>query len=226
MAVRKRASKTTKKQWERFTNAITSLIADGTYGQLVSIHAEMMHNMHGGMGATGRQRFLPWHRVYLLRLEEAMQAIEPKSFIPYWDWTRQRTIPAKLANFMPTVAVPGQGTVSVSRNIGWPPLLPTKAVVDDVMDESTFWDFVTGLEIAHNGVHGWVGGSMALLTTAPADPIFWLHHAQIDRLWSMWQASNPALNPALAGNDRVLDPWPEREDQVRSVAALGYSYGP
>lgn len=53
MAVRKRASKTTKKQWERFTNAITSLIADGTYGQLVSIHAEMMHNMHGAWAPRG-----------------------------------------------------------------------------------------------------------------------------------------------------------------------------
>jgi hypothetical protein len=33
-----------------------------------------MHNVHGSMGFVGRQRFLPWHRVYLLRLEEAMQA--------------------------------------------------------------------------------------------------------------------------------------------------------
>ncbi|MGY2171573.1 tyrosinase family protein [Pseudomonas gingeri] len=45
----------------------------------------------------------------------------------------------------------------------------------------------------HNNVHGVVGGSsgktsglMSNPNTAALDPIFWLHHANIDRLWEVW----------------------------------------
>jgi tyrosinase len=45
--------------------------------------------------------------------------------------------------------------------------------------------------LPHNAIHMDVGGEVALgwMTdpdTAALDPIFWLHHANIDRLWSMW----------------------------------------
>ena len=39
----------------------------------------------------------------------------------------------------------------------------------------------------HNGVHVWVGGQMQT-GSSPNDPVFFLHHANVDRLWSMWQA--------------------------------------
>jgi tyrosinase len=168
MGVRKRATQMTDAEEERFRDVITALIQNGTYGQLVSHHANMMHNMHGSMGFVGRQRFLPWHRVYLLRLEEAMQAIDPLCFIPYWRWTSQRWVPPWLANFRPTVNVPGQGNIPVTRNVGAPPPLPTASDVSDVLSETTFTDFATQVEFIHNDVHGWVGGTMALITTSPA----------------------------------------------------------
>ncbi|MGH8897274.1 MAG: tyrosinase family protein [Egibacteraceae bacterium] len=37
----------------------------------------------------------------------------------------------------------------------------------------------------HNGVHGWVSGDMGL-TTSPNDPVFYLHHCNVDRLWEAW----------------------------------------
>ncbi len=38
----------------------------------------------------------------------------------------------------------------------------------------------------HNGVHEYVGGNMRL-GTSPDDPVFFLHHANVDRLWCKWQ---------------------------------------
>ena len=76
MAVRKKATAMTAAEKKRFRDVITALIGNGTYGQLASFHADMSHNMHGSMGGAGRQRFLPWHRIYLLKLEQAMQAID------------------------------------------------------------------------------------------------------------------------------------------------------
>ncbi|MGB6230042.1 MAG: tyrosinase family protein [Litorimonas sp.] len=40
--------------------------------------------------------------------------------------------------------------------------------------------------VPHNVVHVQVGGNMGLVELAARDPIFWLHHANIDRLWEMW----------------------------------------
>ena len=38
----------------------------------------------------------------------------------------------------------------------------------------------------HNSVHSTVGGNMGSLASAALDPVFWLHHSNIDRLWSVW----------------------------------------
>lgn len=39
----------------------------------------------------------------------------------------------------------------------------------------------------HNNGHGWVGGWMAFCQRSPQDPIFWVFHCDIDRLWARWQ---------------------------------------
>lgn len=44
---------------------------------------------------------------------------------------------------------------------------------------------------AHNQVHVFVGGDM-LAGTSPNDPIFFLNHCNVDRLWAEWQAADPA----------------------------------
>ena len=51
----------------------------------------------------------------------------------------------------------------------------------------------------HNTVHVWVSGSM-LPGTSPNDPVFFLHHNNIDRLWAVWQQKNPALAQYLPDN--------------------------
>ncbi|RZU49139.1 tyrosinase [Krasilnikovia cinnamomea] len=43
----------------------------------------------------------------------------------------------------------------------------------------------------HNRVHVWVGGDMTS-GTSPNDPVFWLHHCHIDKLWSDWQKAHPS----------------------------------
>jgi tyrosinase len=43
----------------------------------------------------------------------------------------------------------------------------------------------------HNAGHFQLGGIELDPFASPSDPMFWLHHAQIDRLWSIWQAMDP-----------------------------------
>jgi tyrosinase len=59
----------------------------------------------------------------------------------------------------------------------------------------------------HNAIHSGLGGSggfMSLFSTAPLDPMFWLHHCNIDRLWEVWvqrqkQLGNLDRNPKNTG---------------------------
>jgi tyrosinase len=60
-----------------------------------------------------------------------------------------------------------------------------------------------GLEnVPHNIIHGQIGGDsgyMASPDTAALDPIFWLHHCNIDRLWEVWRNQGSAFkNPSTA----------------------------
>ncbi|KAK6542056.1 hypothetical protein TWF694_007828 [Orbilia ellipsospora] len=55
-------------------------------------------------------------------------------------------------------------------------------------------NFLDSLEGVHDTIHGTVGGNnghMGWVPYAAFDPIFWLHHTNIDRLFALWQGINP-----------------------------------
>jgi tyrosinase len=219
---RKDQSALTDVEQQRFLCALNVLIANGTYGNLVAIHSDMSHMMHGS------DRFLPWHRVYLIQLEQALQAIHPDVAIPYWDWTNasEQSVPAWLAAFTPTVPTPN-GPIPVVRGPGSSSDLATIASnIPAVMTDTTYTSFRPDLEGVHGMVHVWVGGSMSSIATAPADPIFWMHHANIDRIWWNWYNSpaGSGQDPSLSGAAAVMDPWPTTEPDTRDISAMGYTY--
>ncbi|KAI9443337.1 photo-regulated tyrosinase [Lactarius indigo] len=49
------------------------------------------------------------------------------------------------------------------------------------------------LEAIHDEIHGYIGGQMGDPAVAGFDPIFFLHHANVDRLLSLWSAVNPGV---------------------------------
>ena len=50
---------------------------------------------------------------------------------------------------------------------------------------------IQSLEGIHNTVHNNMCGTMCNLDTAAYDPVFWLHHANVDRIGALWQYLNP-----------------------------------
>jgi len=66
--------------------------------------------------------------------------------------------------------------------------------LDHVLSQPTYGEFLDQLESrAHNSIPQWIMGDFILMT-APNDPVFYLHHAQVDRLWWMWQHQGDGSN--------------------------------
>jgi len=193
---------------------------DGTLGQLVDIHSEM-HMQHTNA------RLLPWHRVFVLLFEEALHNYHPDVCVPYWDWTKagEQEVPDWLVG-VSTVHTPTR-TINVVRAPGpssW--LASIASGVPSAMGKTDYGTFSGIINGIHGGVHIWVGGTMSDASVSPADPVFWMHHANLDRLWWAWYNSPQGnhQNPPLVGSDAVMDPWTYTEPDIRDIGSLGYIY--
>ncbi|MHC8314110.1 tyrosinase family protein [Pseudomonas sp. LB3P31] len=60
------------------------------------------------------------------------------------------------------------------------------------------WENFSEFEL-HNPVHAWIGGNMAEASSAN-DPIFFLHHCNLDRLWECWKRQHPTT-PGFMSRD-------------------------
>jgi tyrosinase len=127
-----------------------------------------------------------------------------------------------------TLTVRADSRTYLVRSMGLArPALPTAADLAAVMlrspydtapwSESSTVGFRAALEgfvtpNLHNNVHLWVGGHM-LQTVSPNDPVFFLHHAFVDKCWADWCGSQtvrylPATNtPNVVDADELLPPW-------------------
>ncbi|ADZ93170.1 tyrosinase family protein [Marinomonas mediterranea] len=83
----------------------------------------------------------------------------------------------------------------------------------------------------HNLVHVDIGGAMGDPNTAALDPIFWLHHANIDRLWQCWIDQGRENTNDITWLNQVFDfhnadslPDTLSVKDVLSTEALGFTY--
>lgn len=202
----------------RYICAFNMINNDGTLGQLVDLH-HAVYQQHGNL------RLLPWHRIFLSLFEEALHNYHPDVCIPYWDWTKpeEQHFPEWLGGLLPTVHTPTT-TINVMRSPGAPDWLA--GIVSEVpgaMAQTNYDDFSSPINGVHGGVHIWVGGTMSDASVSPADPVFWLHHANLDRLWWVWynSATGNHQNPVIAGQ---ISPWTYSEPDTRNIISLGYNY--
>jgi hypothetical protein len=83
----------------------------------------------------------------------------------------------------------------------------------------------------HNRVHNYIGGTMGP-ATSPNDPVFWLHHCYVDKLWADWQRTHQSYSYLPDGGARqghnlrdLIAPWNEKAIiDVLDIQQLGYQY--
>jgi tyrosinase len=191
------------------------------------------HARHGGSSPFTYDLFLPWHRAYLTFFDNAARDQNAAAILPWWDWTSDSShqdglpdayrVGGSALETGPMPAMNGQPARQTTRNAGDPGTLPTQADVDSVLALTDFRDFSDQLQDIHDQIHGWVGGDMGSIATSAFDPIFWAHHAMIDRIWYLWQEQNGINNIPADYLDKALFPG-YTVQQVLDVRALGYDY--
>ncbi|HWI08050.1 MAG TPA: tyrosinase family protein [Solirubrobacteraceae bacterium] len=191
---------------------------------------------------TPQRIFLPWHRAYLYRLEQALADRVRGVTLPWWDWTTTREIPPPFADEevggapnplykSRTLVTPddirdGAPLIAETFRDPHPPeFLPGAGELQAVMQQPSYAVFNDACEDIHDGVHGWVGGTMGNVGYAAFDPVFWVHHCMIDRMWWLWQQDNRLNAVASPGwEDIILEPFNLRVRDVLNANALGFDY--
>jgi tyrosinase len=156
--------------------------------------------------------------------EEALHNYHPDVCIPYWDWTKpeEQHFPDWLVGTLPTVRTPTR-VINVIRSPGsesW--LAGTVSGVPSALGQPNYDNFSSAINFSHGGVYIWVGGTMSDASVSPADPVFWMHHGNLDRLWWDWynSAVGDHQNPVVG----QISPWTYTEADTRNIISLGYKY--
>ncbi|MEM9670427.1 MAG: tyrosinase family protein [Pseudomonadota bacterium] len=209
------------------------------WSQMARYHAQLCGPSSGELDFRAEIHFtwwfLPWHRAYLGVVEHILQiaAQDATLGLPYWDWVRHPEVPDIFTGD------PAENPLAHgARNIGvaggsddW--LALTSADEAGIVGASDFNVFGGGPVIVDpatgqaslsqagaldRGLHGlghvFVGGDMGDFRTAGQDPLFYCHHANVDRMWEVWRN---AAAPTLPRNDPADDIWRDRRFAFQEV---------
>ncbi|WP_165074984.1 tyrosinase family protein [Paludisphaera rhizosphaerae] len=198
--------------------------------------------------------FLPWHRAYLFAFERILRAAsgDVELTLPYWDWTdrSQRALPDRFFDsdsplFEKNRCIK-QGMPIAATAVAWEHAFRVVSFASPCGGEGFGGPYKRepghrehnrnfgALEVcAHNAVHTEIGHWMGNPDTAGRDPIFWLHHANVDRLWGEWlRLGRGRRNPDdplwLETRFTFFDPGGRRIElsasNVLDLDRLGYYY--
>jgi tyrosinase len=107
-----------------------------------------------------------------------------------------------------------------------PPARPADGPLDpsipDHFDDK-FITFSAQLESKfHSGAHNGVGGWLAT-AASPSDPLFFLLHANVDRIWAHWQAKHDRFDPndeeSYSSQGAFPGSGPDKGEHARGVYA-------
>jgi hypothetical protein len=197
-----------------------------------TIWATCQHSDDGNQAVN----FFAWHRMYLYYFERVLRwaAGDDTLRLPYWDYTNPSFV-ALPAEFQNSSSVLYDSRRNASLNDGSATLNPNSTNVDSLFSQSDYFSYESSIE---SGIHGYVHctvgplcpvAHMGDVPVAANDPIFYEHHANIDRLWACWQKLHPTPSGAWQNQSfQFVDETGTLKSMpvsaVLDTAALGYVY--
>ena len=219
--VRKNANALTIAERNRFLTALATLndAGAGAFSDYPNIHTSA-----GSPQAHNNPGFLPWHRAFLLDLERELQAIDPSVSMHYWRFDRPapkvfrqsfmgapsatgllRFSPSNPLQFWATSSLPG-----IVRRPGFNVATQSAFVIDEATTlalggtTNQYAQFRDLEGDPHGFAHTSFTGAIRSIGTAATDPLFFMLHANVDRLWAKWQWLNHRFDVTKTSTFRPL----------------------
>jgi tyrosinase len=246
-------------RWQWYTHFVSGATTKSSeltriFGSTSSAQRTLANDMwntcqsHAGQDPN---HFMPWHRIFVYYLEHIVREVSGRTdfTLPYWNYTshdpaKRGVVPRQFRLASDAVFAPLYRSDRTSLANSGQPIHKYQA--GDAMDISTAMakqnystsGSVTGFcRDVDSGIHGrihvLVGTSknMGKISYAAQDPLFWVHHANIDRLWASWNA-NGHTNPTSGSwrdrsfvfADRLGLRINARLKDFFDTRALGYTY--
>jgi len=135
----------------------------------------------------GTQFFYSWHRMYLYFFERILRAKSGSAdlTLPYWNYQTNAALHPDYRNSAAGNTL-YDGTRNSSINNGGSLGPGPMTSINNALNHIPFYDFQGAIEGPHGSIHVAIGGNMGAVNRAATDPVFWLHHSNIDRLWEAW----------------------------------------
>ena len=183
----------------------------------VTTLVEELANLHAKVSDRIQftQEFLPYHRAFLAIHDKALKdRCGYTGPMPYWDWAFDNPKPERSEIWkafgrvksgcviMPIVGnlvshFPEDHCVARDWLDGLISPAYSEAEIRMILQKKDFKSFSLAIEKLPNfKIHELVGGltgDMSLMDWSVNDPIFFLHHRNMDRLWAKWQKENPTI---------------------------------
>jgi len=183
--------------------------------------APLSEDTHPEYCAHRRACFPNWHRPYLIDFERMMRRADialggdGNIGLPYWDWiytevngevfpkiVRDVLMQEFDSDFFPVAPSRAYVLADIRDDAGMKRLIDSSSVASDALyclRSATYEQHATtrysdtrnpSVESPHNSVHGICGGIMASFQSS-FHPVFWMHHCNVERLFTAYLALNP-----------------------------------
>jgi tyrosinase len=205
--IRKDANGITTDERDRLLTAFAELndSGAGVWQDFRDTHTDM-----SDPEAHGRAGFLCWHRAFLLDLERELQNVDPSIALPYWRFDEpapnlftpqfigasSNALQTTLAPTNPLTSWVTDGQPGISRRARFneqtsaasgQPGFPVLTELQTIQLGLDFIDFNDMEGTPHGAAHVSFNGHIRSIGSAVRDPLFFLLHCNVDRLWAKWQ---------------------------------------
>ncbi|RKP09565.1 hypothetical protein THASP1DRAFT_28640 [Thamnocephalis sphaerospora] len=202
----------------RFFNAVRRLQVRPQSNQPSTF--DVISYYHNGWSAYTHSvpPFLAYHRLLIDWFEKELQSVDASVTLPYWDWSLDAQAPELSPILSPTwFGTNGKGSEHCLQDSFYSDFRPyyrdtnqpscltriydggnrikafwsPEMITDMVNNSPNFETFRLWIEGAPHGlVHNGLGGVVSTMYSSN-DPVFYMHHAMIDKIWYDWQKVDP-----------------------------------